>query len=98
MAVHVEHGECRLCGVRDQEIRMAGLPKDCTKEDLLIWRIVDDENAHANSCQPSAQGMRAITYIIAGADWSTGAWRGQVRGSACRLLVGPPYVPSRLSS
>src|SRR6476646_2219415 len=62
MPVYVEHGKRRLCRVRAQEIRMAGLPKNCAKEDLLVWRIVDDENAHADSCQPPALDMRAITY------------------------------------
>ena len=40
---------------------MAGLPKDCAKEYLLVWRVVDDKNAHAASCQPLPHGVRAIT-------------------------------------
>jgi hypothetical protein len=54
MAVHAKHGECGLCRVSAQKIRMAGLPKDRAKEYLLVWRIVDDKNAHADSCQALA--------------------------------------------
>jgi hypothetical protein len=54
MAVHAKHGECGLCRVSAQKIRMAGLPKDRAKEYLLVWRIVNDKNAHADSCQALA--------------------------------------------
>src|SRR5438477_3375873 len=61
-AVHVEHGERSLCRVCAQEVRMAGLPKDCPKKYQLVWRVVDNKNAHADSCQALAHGMRAITF------------------------------------
>ncbi len=41
---------------------MAGSPKDCAKEYLLVWRVVDDKNAHADSCQGLAHAVRAITF------------------------------------
>ncbi len=39
---------------------MAGLPKDGAKKYLLVWGVVDDKNAHPDSCQALAHDVQTI--------------------------------------
>jgi hypothetical protein len=55
MAIHAKHGKRSLCGVRAEEIRIAGLSKDCAKKHLLVWRVVDNKNAHVDTSPALAQ-------------------------------------------